>query len=76
VRACVCTTRLQTLLPCRQLHSIISEDESFTAAVLDLVLAMQLAAAGPLWKQGQQEGASQAERCVHTSIPNAAAMLG
>jgi hypothetical protein len=48
---------------CRQLHSIISGDEAFAAAVLDLVLAMQLAAAGPLWQQVQREGASQAERC-------------
>jgi hypothetical protein len=49
---------------CRQLHSIISEDGAFAASVLDLVLAMQLAAAGPLWQQMQQEAASQAERYV------------
>jgi hypothetical protein len=53
---------LACLAPCRQLHSIISEDDAFAGAVLDLVLAMQLAAAGPLWQQMQQEGASQAER--------------
>lgn len=52
------------MLPsCRQLHSIISEDEAFAGAALDLVLAMQLAAAGPLWQQLQREGASQADRC-------------
>jgi hypothetical protein len=47
---------------CRQLHSLITEDSSFAASVLDLVLAMALSAAGPLWArlQGAQ---TPAERC-------------
>ena len=38
----------------RQLYTAITEDAGYASSVLDLLLAMLLSAAGPLWQQMQQ----------------------
>eukprot|EP00775_Hariotina_reticulata_P004131 gene4132-4378_t len=50
----VLVTMLELLPRYRQLHGMFSDDSSFAASVLDLVLAMALSAAGPLWDKLQQ----------------------
>lgn len=51
-----------SMVLCRQVYAAITGDTTFASCCVDLLLAMQLCAAGPVWQHLQQDSISPAER--------------